>query len=259
MKVYKINFKKLIFLLLPTFLRKKNLAGFIRDSLQPLSNLYGTFLTFRNRTLDELSCNSQKCHLQRYLNDKFDDLQRDIYIADMSTEPLFLYKREVNKAIPVYQKVKEEEQEEKTVLLRKSTMRFEDKGFIVHVPRDIMARQDIKDKLKACVEKFKLVTTFYETKSITRPGATVSDKECSDKHQQWHKCELPVRCKWQTESWEQHNHKEEFKCTHPLNLPNEKEKKKEKEGKNVFTCPYCRHEDKFKQEITDKCTYAKPN
>ena len=155
------------------------------------------FLKFRNRTLDELSCNSQKCHLQGFLNDKFDDHHRDIYIADMQRyEPVLIYQKKCNKPVPIYKR-----EEGKPKLISRSTERFMNKGFIVFVPKDIWVLEETKNKLKSYVEKYKLVTTTYEVRAIERPGVTISYDKCSPKHKQWHKCELPIHCKFRTESW----------------------------------------------------------
>lgn len=92
---YKIDWDRLILLLLPTFLRKPVLFGFVKSLLAPVSKLhYKWSLTVRDENLEKLSYNGQRCYLRKVLNDKWDgddDLRR-IYIGDtQNTVQTYLY------------------------------------------------------------------------------------------------------------------------------------------------------------------------
>lgn len=66
-----INYKRLIVLLLPTFLRQATITAFLRAMTIPIEYLYNQFLANRNSNLYRLKMNGQVCYLRRVLNDAF--------------------------------------------------------------------------------------------------------------------------------------------------------------------------------------------
>jgi hypothetical protein len=83
---YKIDYDRLILLLLPTFLRKAVLFGFVKALASPISTLHQEWEELRNENIKRLSYNSQKCYLRKALNDKFDNISRGITLT--ATEQL---------------------------------------------------------------------------------------------------------------------------------------------------------------------------
>lgn len=81
---YNIDFNRLVLLLLPTFLRKPKLFGFVRALVQPLASLHYTWLySFRDINVNKLSYNGQRCYLRKALNDRVDPELRRIYITNV--------------------------------------------------------------------------------------------------------------------------------------------------------------------------------
>lgn len=77
MKYYNLNFRTLVILLLPTFLRKPRFIAFLQTAIVPLSNLHTKFLQRQKEDHYKLDHTWQKCYLQKVLNDAFDvDLRR---------------------------------------------------------------------------------------------------------------------------------------------------------------------------------------
>ena len=89
---YKVDWDRLILLLLPTFLRKPVLFGFIRSLISPIASLHYKWDLQRSANLIKLSYNGQRCYLRKALNDYCDLDLRRIYIeGTIGTEQDFIY------------------------------------------------------------------------------------------------------------------------------------------------------------------------
>jgi hypothetical protein len=81
---YRIDFDKLILLLLPTFLRKANLFGFLKALIAPIASLHYRWSQMRDDNLEILKYNSQRCYMRGVLNDRYDNDLRRITISNTS-------------------------------------------------------------------------------------------------------------------------------------------------------------------------------
>ena len=89
---YKVDWDKLILLLLPTFLRKPILFGYIRALVSPIASLHYNWEQMRAANLLKLSYNGQRCYLRKALNDRFDPESRRIFIEEtIQAEQDFIY------------------------------------------------------------------------------------------------------------------------------------------------------------------------
>lgn len=79
---YNIDFDRLILLLLPTFLRKPVLFGYIKAVISPVASLHYKWKQMRADNIKKLSYNCQRCYLRGALNDKYDPDLRRIFIGD---------------------------------------------------------------------------------------------------------------------------------------------------------------------------------
>jgi hypothetical protein len=79
---YKIDFDRLVLLLLPTFLRKPVLFGYVKALVSPIASLHYKWEQMRTANLLKLSYNGQKCYLRKALNDSFDLALRRIFISE---------------------------------------------------------------------------------------------------------------------------------------------------------------------------------
>ncbi len=92
MKAFNLDFKILIVLWLPTFLRIPFVIGFAVVLITPLISLYNLFLKARKENLIRVSTTCQKFSMQKRLNDLFDKRDRRIKIIKaIQYEGLYLY------------------------------------------------------------------------------------------------------------------------------------------------------------------------
>lgn len=89
---YRVDFDKLILLLLPTFLRKPVLFGYVRALITPIASLHYKWSRMRDENLTKLSYNSQRCYLRKALNDKYDpELRRITIDGTLDTTQDYIY------------------------------------------------------------------------------------------------------------------------------------------------------------------------
>lgn len=86
MKWFEIDYKRLVLLLLPTFLRRARIYAFLTAMTFGVEELYRQFLRQRDVNLLRLRRNGQVCYLRALLNDELDPVQRRITLED-ATQP----------------------------------------------------------------------------------------------------------------------------------------------------------------------------
>jgi hypothetical protein len=104
-----IDFKRLIAWLLPVNLRTAVHFAWLQALYAPLQTVYGLFNARRNANLYALSVTPQVCSLEKMLNDRYDSIQRRIYITDaIHISCVYIYLEEEQKPLfisgstPVY-------------------------------------------------------------------------------------------------------------------------------------------------------------
>lgn len=152
---YNVNYNRLVVLLLPSYLRKPKIVGYIQALIVPIDKLYYKWSLFRNDNLYKVAHNAQICKFRKALNDRFDQIQRRIYIGDGNRfEREYLYTTGENR--PRYLG---------TMYLRQSED-YSDTGvdFIVFVPQEII--NALPFELKALIEFYKLGGKRYKIEAI---------------------------------------------------------------------------------------------
>lgn len=91
MKLYQIDYKRLVLLLLPTFLRRPRLCAYLYALTFGVSELYGKFLKNRDTNLSRIKRNGQVCYLRGMLNDELDPEERRIRIIDGDAEGSWVF------------------------------------------------------------------------------------------------------------------------------------------------------------------------
>lgn len=90
--IYNIDFRELVNLLTPTFLRKLKFTDFLEALLKPLEEVNYSFKLFRKKSIYKVTRNGQIVYLQAVLNDSYDNSLRRIYIEDFPIyDPIFVY------------------------------------------------------------------------------------------------------------------------------------------------------------------------
>lgn len=82
MNKYTLKWLKQLIDQLPTSLRRPKLINWLWALLVPLRWLGDRLIEFRDLIRDEISRNGQEISLEKILNDRFDTVQRRIYIDD---------------------------------------------------------------------------------------------------------------------------------------------------------------------------------
>jgi hypothetical protein len=153
MNWYRIDYKRLVLLLLPTTLRRSRLTALLNAAVAPLSRLYVRFMGFRDDTRYRVEHNAQVCHLQAVLNDAFDYVDRRVYITDAQQQEIgqFLWR----------------EAEDRPILLgvfllnRERFMGADAIDFIVRLPADLQLTPDNQNMLHSLLRYYKLAGKRY--------------------------------------------------------------------------------------------------
>lgn len=102
MKLYQIDFKRLVLLLLPTFLRKPRLFAFLCALTFSVRELHAKFLKNRNENLLRIKRNGQVCYLRGMLNDELAPEERRIQIKDGTTEGDWIFAMDEDEAYQLF-------------------------------------------------------------------------------------------------------------------------------------------------------------
>lgn len=152
---YKVDFDKLVLLLLPTFLRKPVLYGYLVALTSPIASLHYRWSQMRDENLKKLSYNCQRCYFRGALNDKFDPILRRITFDDtLSLQQDYIYTQAEN--LDVYLGTMWLEQDFNYTV---STV-----DYLVMVPRDIMNTK--LNEIVALIEFYNLAGKQYQIISI---------------------------------------------------------------------------------------------
>lgn len=152
---YKVDFDKLVLLLLPTFLRKPVLFGYLKALVSPIDGLHYRWSKMRDENLKKLSYNCQRCYFRAALNDKFDPIMRRITFDEtLNLDQDYIYTSAEN--LDVYLGTMWLEQD---FNYSGSTV-----DYLVLVPRDIMNTK--LNEIVALIEFYNLAGKQYQIISI---------------------------------------------------------------------------------------------
>ncbi len=152
-KYYSINFDKLVFLLLPTFLRKSKLVAFATVLVAPIKEMYNEFRKQQKRDWYRLNHNGQVFSLRKVLNDAFDNELRRIKIMDADEyERIYIYTPIENQ--PLYLNGENED----TKYIYTSSEYNNQFDFVVVVPFGLAYNTY---KMYALIDEYKLITKKY--------------------------------------------------------------------------------------------------
>lgn len=159
---YSVNYKKLVVLLLPGFLRKPKLIGYLQALIAPIDQLYYKWSNFRKDNLYKLEHTGQVCSFEKSLNDKFDPMERRIYLGEGN-----IYDTEYIYTEAEFQDVFIETEAEDDTLWLYTESETADNGidFIVFVPKLVFDTQIYG--LHAHVKYYKAGGKRYEIRIIS--------------------------------------------------------------------------------------------
>lgn len=164
MRLFQINYKKLIFVLLPGHLRSKNVGALMVSAVQPIISLYNRFLISRNKNIYTLKHNGQVCYLRALLNDKFPDRNSSFQIVDIESEGAwqFCYTEES------YNQFFAPASPEAEILFSVPAIISGTANFLVIIPNNLTG-YDTLNQIKSLVNEYKLVSkkAFYEYSELS--------------------------------------------------------------------------------------------
>lgn len=145
--MYNLDYNKLNEQVTPSFLRKDRLTGLLQSIIFPVKQLFEIFKKFREAKIYELTHSGQIFSLENVLNDRFDQIDRRIYITDgLTKDRTYIYTRDENKAVYLGN------------LFLYNRGDYADTGvdFIVWVPNAIVISLEEMYELRASVNKYKI-------------------------------------------------------------------------------------------------------
>lgn len=155
---FKIDYNRLVVLLLPTFLRRSVLFGLLRAAVNPLVALYERFCTARGEHNYRLTHNGQVCYLRACLNDHFKSNMGVFDIISVEREGEWLFAvTETGERVPIT--ISEDnisETENVPIVYNELMLNTEQNEFIVSVPADIY--DTALEEVKALVNQYKLIS-----------------------------------------------------------------------------------------------------
>lgn len=159
---FKIDYCRLVVLLLPTFLRRPVLFGLLRAAVWPLELLYNKFRTARREHIYRLTHNGQVCYLRACLNDHFKSNMGKFDIISVEREGEWLFavteeRGERGERVPIT--ISEDnisETENVPIVYNELMLNQEQNEFIVSVPADLYDTS--LDEIKALVNQYKLIS-----------------------------------------------------------------------------------------------------
>lgn len=159
--IYNVNFKELILLLLPTFLRKPVMVAFTQTAAEPVIAVKFTFDDFRNDVNYRLYHNGQVCYLRAVLNDYFDPVLRRITITDAANDMNLsaVYLRSESRFLMMPQR----QSGGAIILNRRGFSGTTGYDFTVNVPSELA---DQNDRITAITNAYKLVSKRYSINYI---------------------------------------------------------------------------------------------
>lgn len=100
--MFNLDWPTFIQALLPYWWRKPNMIAWLRTLLSAVIGLYDDLVTFRSRTIYDLQITGQTIYLEKALNDRFDFINRQIYIENLADLTQFYIYNKVEAQPPVY-------------------------------------------------------------------------------------------------------------------------------------------------------------
>lgn len=145
--MYNLDYNKLNEQVTPSFLRKDRLTGLLQSINFPVKQLFEIFKRFREAKIYELKHTGQVFSIENVLNDRFDPIERRIYITDgLTKDRTYIYTRDENK--PVFLG--------NIFLYNRGDYADTGVDYIVWVPNAIVISLEEMYELRASVNKYKI-------------------------------------------------------------------------------------------------------
>ncbi len=160
-----IDYRKLVILLLPTFLRQPVLMAWLRAMAFPLQSLHDRHQAARTQRLYELRHTSQICYIKDALNNEFGitDYANGFEIEDINApgDWVWIYDENVDRF--------DDEQhmlfDDPTFIHDLSAILPPTSAFFVLVPQSVTLDETNRARIRSIVNKYRLASRTFEIKT----------------------------------------------------------------------------------------------
>ncbi len=153
MQIYNVNFIRLMKMFTIIMLRTTVLfEEILKSCTVALTNVHTELMRFRNEVFAQMQYTPQICSLRKLLNDKYDRIQRRIYIIDgVERNYTMMYRTNENKPLMMSSGSYE--------LINRRDNVFLPDEFLVVIPTSLSM---LENKVKTSLNQYKLVTKKYK-------------------------------------------------------------------------------------------------
>ncbi len=165
MNLMRIDFRKLVVSLLPTFLRQPKMLAIMRAIAQPLVTLSDRRLSIREDTLFQLQHNGQVCYLKDALNHYFGltDYANGFQIEDVNAQGNYVMAYDETEQLDAMQWVVDDEN--MTIIYDENVINVATVSFTVLIPSSLYTSENLP-KIRRIVEQYRLVSRLPQYKKI---------------------------------------------------------------------------------------------
>ncbi len=159
MRLYQINYKKLVALLLPTVLRKSLIVVLLQCATTGVRMRHSDFTKERDKHLYRIRHTGQVCYLRAVLNDAFPDRTCDFQIEDSpSTSELVYAMSEIEFPYDQLRIPSEESDYTPVHVWSEDYILIETTPFVVGCPPEVFADTDSMNRVRYLVNRYKLLS-----------------------------------------------------------------------------------------------------
>ena len=160
-----IDYRKLVILLLPTFLRQPVLMAWLRAMAFPLQSLHDRHQAARTQRLYELHHTSQICYIKDALNNEFGitDYANGFEIEDINAPGNWVW---------IYDENEDRFDDEQHMLFDDPTFIHDlsailppTSAFFVLVPQSVTSDETNRARIRSIVNKYRLASRTFEIKT----------------------------------------------------------------------------------------------
>jgi hypothetical protein len=159
-KRYTIDYVKYVTQRIPARIRFDEVIAYALVLVSPVVQLYNSLLLFRDLMLYKLTITPQVVYLEKMLNDRYDNIERRIYVTDgKEYSSIFVYTKSEGKPNFIFTKA-ETGVLQTFLYLKNETGQFTF-DFVVHVP--VLVDFDINE-MTSLVNAYKLASKSFKIK-----------------------------------------------------------------------------------------------
>lgn len=161
-KRYIINYTKHVTQRIPVEFRFADVTAYLMVLAGPFISIYNSLLSFRDQIIYKLTITPQVVYLEKMLNDRYDTVQRRIYIMDgQEYAQLFIYMAAELKPLFIYTKA--EVAKPKNYLYVKGEVGQGTFDFVVFVPNDVAFDPN---EIASLINTYKLASKTYNIQTF---------------------------------------------------------------------------------------------